>query len=36
MSARLTKYKILIAFLILAGLSACNKPSYPTGKIEES
>ena len=36
MSACLTKYKVLIAFLILAGLSACNKPSYPTGKIEES
>lgn len=36
MNACLTKYKILIAFLILAGLSACNKPSYPAGKIEES
>ncbi|OIO34736.1 MAG: hypothetical protein AUJ70_00415 [Candidatus Omnitrophica bacterium CG1_02_40_15] len=29
-------HKTLIAFLILVGLSACNKPSYPTGKIEES
>ena len=29
-------HKALIAFLILAGLSACNKPTYPTGKIEES
>ncbi len=36
MSVFLTKQKALIAFLILAGLSACNKPSYPTGKIEES
>jgi len=36
MNACLTKYKILIAFLILTGLSACNKPSYPTKKIEES
>nr|MBU1328579.1 hypothetical protein [Candidatus Omnitrophota bacterium] len=36
MSAFLTKYKALIAFLILTGLSACNKPSYPIGKIEES
>ena len=36
MNAFLTKYKALTIFLILIGLSACTKPSYPTGKIEES
>ena len=36
MSSCLIKYKALVVFLILAGLSACNKPTYPTGKIEES
>ncbi|MCX5692680.1 MAG: hypothetical protein NTX47_03235 [Candidatus Omnitrophica bacterium] len=32
----LTKYKVLFISLILASLSACDKPTYPTGKIEES
>ncbi|HAZ09984.1 MAG TPA: hypothetical protein DCY56_02615 [Candidatus Omnitrophica bacterium] len=36
MNARLTKYKILVIFLILVSLASCNKPTYPTGKIEES
>ncbi len=36
MREHLTKCKVLFIFLILAGLSACNKPTYPTGKIEES
>ncbi|PIP67978.1 MAG: hypothetical protein COW92_03590, partial [Candidatus Omnitrophica bacterium CG22_combo_CG10-13_8_21_14_all_43_16] len=36
MNACLKKYKILTIFLILMGFSACNKPSYPTGKIEDS
>lgn len=36
MNACLKKYKALVVLLILTGLSACNKPSYPTGKIEES
>ncbi len=36
MRACLTRYKALAVFLILAGLSACDKPSYPTGKIEDS
>ncbi|MCX5687357.1 MAG: hypothetical protein NTV71_01730 [Candidatus Omnitrophica bacterium] len=37
MSEFLTKYKALIIFLILAiSLASCNKPTYPTGKIEES
>ncbi len=36
MSIFLTKYKILVIFLILVSLASCNKPTYPTGKIEES
>jgi len=36
MSTLLTRYKVLAIFLILSGLSACDKPTYPTGKIEES
>jgi hypothetical protein len=36
MRERLTKCKVLFIFLILAGLSACDKPTYPAGKIEES
>ncbi|MDP2980812.1 MAG: hypothetical protein Q8N67_01930, partial [Candidatus Omnitrophota bacterium] len=36
MRERLTKCKVLFIFLILSGLSACDKPTYPTGKIEES
>lgn len=36
MIERLTKYKFLAIFLILASVSACEKATYPTGKIEES
>src|SRR3989338_2701702 len=36
MIERLTKYKALAIFLILASISACDKATYPTGKIEES
>lgn len=36
MNAFLTKYKILSVLLILISLTSCNKPTYPTGKIEES
>jgi hypothetical protein len=37
MSEFLTKYKALIIFLIFAtSFAGCNKPTYPTGKIEES
>jgi len=37
MNEFLTKYKPFIIFLILAiSLSSCNKPTYPTGKIEKS
>jgi hypothetical protein len=36
MNTLLIRYKILAIFLILVGLSACNKATYPTGKIEES
>jgi hypothetical protein len=30
------KYKVLAVFLILACLSACDKTTYPTGRIEDS
>jgi len=37
MSEFLAKYKVLITFLIFAiSFAGCNKPTYPTGKIEES
>lgn len=36
MSKRLTKYKVLAIFLILVSLSACDKATYPAGKIEAS
>jgi hypothetical protein len=36
MKELLTKCKILFIFLILTSFSACDKPTYPTGKIEES
>lgn len=36
MSALLTKYKLLAAFLAIISLAGCAKPTYPAGKIEES
>ena len=32
----LNKYKLLVIILLSTVLSSCNKPSYPTGKVEDS
>ena len=32
----LNKYKLLAIILLSTALSSCNKPSYPTGKVEDS
>lgn len=32
----LNKYKLLAILLLSTALSSCNKPSYPTGKVEDS
>ena len=36
MTTRLYQYKILLIILFSITLSACDKPSYPTGSVEES
>src|SRR3989338_3440146 len=36
MTTRLNQYKILLIILFSITLSACDKPTYPAGKIEES
>ncbi|MEK6732880.1 MAG: hypothetical protein AABY55_04565 [Candidatus Omnitrophota bacterium] len=36
MTPCLNKYKLLVIILLSIVLSSCNKPSYPTGKVEDS